>query len=96
MIPVLLMTCASLIAVDGDSVKCDGVNLRDMGDGAPFISGYDAPEIWSRKCEEELELARLEERLARQWPDGENGGVMEGGDAGSLQATAARGERFSF
>jgi micrococcal nuclease len=53
-----LLVCASLIAVDGDTIKCDGVNLRDMGDGAPFVSSYDAPEIWSRKCLAELDLAR--------------------------------------
>ncbi|HEV7274898.1 MAG TPA: hypothetical protein VGN80_01270 [Devosiaceae bacterium] len=56
MIPVLLMTCASLIAVGGDTVKCDGMNLRDMGDGAPFVSGYDAPEIHGPDCEEERQL----------------------------------------
>jgi len=59
----------SLLAVDGDTVKCDGVNMRDMGDGAPFVSGYDTPEIWSAKCDQELELAhvakaRMEELLA--------------------------------
>ncbi len=53
-----LMTCKKLKAVDGDTVKCDGQNLRDMGSGAPDISGYDTPEIWSNKCDFELELAR--------------------------------------
>lgn len=28
-----------------DTVKCDGVNLRLMGDGAPYISGFDTPEV---------------------------------------------------
>nr|WP_197708164.1 thermonuclease family protein [Hartmannibacter diazotrophicus] len=53
-----LLICASLIAVDGDTVKCDGVNMRDMGDGGPFVSGYDTPEIYHPKCQQELELAR--------------------------------------
>lgn len=26
-----VIVCASLAAVDGDTVKCDGQNLRDMG-----------------------------------------------------------------
>ncbi|MEQ1933102.1 MAG: thermonuclease family protein [Fimbriimonadaceae bacterium] len=50
--------CASLYAVDGDTIKCNGQKMRDMGDGQPFVSGYDTPEIWSRECTAELELAR--------------------------------------
>lgn len=42
---VALLVCISLTAVDGDTVKCDGVNLRPMGDGAPFVSGFDTPEV---------------------------------------------------
>jgi len=57
-IAAVLLTCASLVAVDGDTIKCDGVNMRDMGDGKPFVSGYDAPEIGKPKCQEELELGR--------------------------------------
>ena len=53
-----LLICASLLAVDGDTIKCDGVNLRDMGDGAPFVSGYDTPETRGAKCPAELELGR--------------------------------------
>jgi endonuclease YncB( thermonuclease family) len=39
------MICATLLAVDGDTVKCDGQNLRPMGNGAPYVSGFDAPEL---------------------------------------------------
>lgn len=53
-----LLVCASLLAVDGDTIKCDGVNLRDMGDGAPFVSGYDTPEIRQPKCDHERDLGR--------------------------------------
>ncbi|MBO6893569.1 MAG: thermonuclease family protein [Roseibium sp.] len=53
-----LLICASLLAIDGDSIKCDGVNMRDMGDGKPFVSGYDTPEISRPKCQQELELGR--------------------------------------
>jgi endonuclease YncB( thermonuclease family) len=64
-----LLVCATLLAVDGDTIKCNGVNMRDMGDGRPFVSGYDTPEIFSPKCQEELELgraakARMSELLA--------------------------------
>lgn len=55
--PITLMTCAVLLAVDGDTVKCDGQNLRPMGDGAPFVSGFDAPEIGRfADCPEEHRL----------------------------------------
>lgn len=53
-----LLVCATLLAVDGDTIKCDGVNLRDMGDGAPNISGYDTPETRNAKCQQKLELGR--------------------------------------
>ncbi|RYD46621.1 MAG: thermonuclease family protein, partial [Verrucomicrobiaceae bacterium] len=53
-----LLVCAALLAVDGDTIKCDGVNMRDMGDGKPFVSGYDTAEISKPKCQEELELGR--------------------------------------
>lgn len=54
----ILLICAVLLAVDGDTIKCDGVNMRDMGDGQPFVSGYDTPEIFRPKCQQELELGR--------------------------------------
>lgn len=53
-----VIVCQELSAVDGDTIKCDGVNMRDMGDGQPFLSGYDTPEIHHAKCQAELELGR--------------------------------------
>lgn len=53
-----LLVCASLMAVDGDTIKCDGVNLRDMGDGAPNVSGYDTPETYGPECDYERDLGR--------------------------------------
>lgn len=55
-----LIVCATLFAVDGDTVKCDGRSLRDMGDGAPFVSGYDTPEIGrNAKCDRENALGKI-------------------------------------
>mgnify|MGYP003642134196 CR=1 FL=1 len=70
--PITLMTCAVLLAVDGDTVKCDGQNLRPMGDGAPFVSGFDAPEIGRfADCPEEHRLDRFGRPLvALRLPDG--------------------------
>ncbi|WP_298965664.1 thermonuclease family protein [uncultured Roseibium sp.] len=52
------ISCNSLSAIDGDTVKCDGVNMRAMGPGSPHLSGFDTPEITRPKCEHELELGR--------------------------------------
>ncbi|TCM62365.1 thermonuclease family protein [Rhizobium sp. BK068] len=55
-----LLLCAPLTAVDGDTAKCDGQNLRLLGEGVPFVSGIDTPEIGSHaKCIEERKLALL-------------------------------------
>ncbi len=53
--------CASLIAVDGDTIKCNGENMRIMGAGQPFASGVDTPEIRG-KCEAEKDLAQRAKR----------------------------------
>jgi len=67
-----LIFCASLTVVDGDTVKCDGQNMRLLGEGVPFVSGIDTPEIGSHaKCIKERKLAliakgRLNELLAER------------------------------
>ncbi|MGO4485251.1 thermonuclease family protein [Rhizobium pisi] len=67
-----LIFCASLTVVDGDTVKCDGQNMRLLGEGVPFVSGIDTPEIGSHaKCIKERKLAliakgRLKELLAEK------------------------------
>ncbi|MBB4255736.1 hypothetical protein FHT69_006627 [Rhizobium sp. BK008] len=33
-----LIVCATT-AIDGDTVKCDGQNMRLLGEGVPFVSG---------------------------------------------------------
>lgn len=83
--PAIIMTCATLLAVDGDTVKCDGQNLRPMGDGAPNVSGFDAPEIFTQHadCLTEQELgfraaARLAELLQTPGLIIENSGELDG------------------
>jgi len=61
-----LLVCATLLAVDGDTIKCNGVNMRDMGDGKPLVSGYDTPEINKPKCQEELGLGRAATAAMRE------------------------------
>jgi hypothetical protein len=52
--------CASLSVVDGDTVKCDGQNMLLLGEGVPYVSGIDTPEIGSHaKCINERKLALI-------------------------------------
>jgi micrococcal nuclease len=48
-----VLTCATLLAVDGDTIRCDGVLMEDVGSGEPGVSGYDAPEIERSACDRE-------------------------------------------
>ena len=41
----LILACTALVAIDGDTVACDRALLRLLGDGTPFVSGVDAPEL---------------------------------------------------
>lgn len=64
---IVLMTCAMLSVVDGDTVKCDGQSLRPMGAGAPDVSGFDTPEPGGRaKCLAERMLAYLADKRMGQ------------------------------
>ncbi len=86
--PVILtagerVSCASLIVVDGDTIKCDGQNMRLLGGGVPFKSGVDAPEMGERaKCEFERHLAlkakaRFKELLLAGVPRIEDSGARD-------------------
>lgn len=77
------VACASLVVIDGDTIKCDGQNMRLLGGGVPFKSGVDAPEMGSRaKCEFERDLAlkakaRLKELLLNGVPRIEDSGARD-------------------
>lgn len=76
-----LITCASLLAVDGDTIKCDGQNMRLLGPGAPNVEGIDTPETRNAKCAKEKLLGnqatlRLKE-LLRQDVKVEDSGVRD-------------------
>lgn len=66
MITAMLM-CASLTAVDGDTVRCDGKLMRLLGGGVPFQWGIDTPEIGSHaKCIKERKLALIAKGRLRE------------------------------
>jgi micrococcal nuclease len=75
-----LILCATLAAIDGDSIRCNGINMRDMGDGAPFVSGYDTPETYGPKCDAERRLGeRATERMDQLL--GQGAAVYDSGEA---------------
>lgn len=58
-----MIICPSLTAVDGDTVKCDGLNMRLLGQGIVDVRGVDTPEIGSHaKCDKERKLALIAKR----------------------------------
>jgi micrococcal nuclease len=60
-----IISCSSLSAIDGDSIRCDGVDMRLLGNGTPYKTGVDAPEIGRAKCDAERTIAKeAKERLA--------------------------------
>lgn len=77
------VSCASLVVIDGDTIKCDGQNMRLLGGGVPFKSGVDAPEMGSRaKCDYERDMAlkakaRLKELLLAGVPRIEDSGARD-------------------
>ena len=90
----LIMICAGLMAIDGDTArccqsaigKCEGLNLRPMGPGAPYVSGFDTPEINGRSdCPAEAERglragARFAELLRTPGLVVEDSGQVDSGD----------------
>lgn len=53
-----LILCASLTAVDGDTVRCDGELLRLLGSGTPHVSGFDTGELRTYRCKAEKAIAQ--------------------------------------
>lgn len=63
-----IIVCALLYVVDGDTVKCDGQNMRLLGEGIVGVRGVDTPELRAWKCEKERKLAKA--RLKKRLPAG--------------------------
>jgi endonuclease YncB( thermonuclease family) len=57
-----IIICASLVAVDGDTLRCDGQLLRLLGSGKPNVVGIDTPELRSYKCPAEKIAAQKAHR----------------------------------
>lgn len=66
LITATVISCSQLSAVDGDTIKCNGQNMRLIGDGVPFKTGIDTPETGGRaKCDRERMLGKeAKKRLA--------------------------------
>ena len=59
---LVIITCTSLIAVDGDTIRCNGERMRLLGDGTPHVSGIDAPETRGARCGREKLLGQQAKR----------------------------------
>lgn len=67
-----LIVCASIYVWDGDTIRCDGQNMRLLGGGIVNKVGIDTPEIGSRaKCEKERRLALIAKGRLRELLKGE-------------------------
>lgn len=64
-----VLSCSSLVAVDGDTIRCGTERMRDMGPGSPAKSGYDAPEISRAKCAKERLLGEQAKRRMQELLD---------------------------
>lgn len=62
----MLLACAIVAVVDGDTLKCDGQSVRLLGGGAPNKSGFDTPETYRPQCQQELELGRAATERMRE------------------------------
>lgn len=54
-----MIVCAALSVVDGDTIKCDGQNMRLLGEGVVNVRGIDTPELGRAHCNKELNLAHM-------------------------------------
>lgn len=64
-----VLSCSSLVAVDGDTIRCGTERMRDMGPGSPNRSGYDAPEIDRARCAKERLLGQQAKRRLQELLD---------------------------
>lgn len=81
-----ILTCLSLIAVDGDTAHCDGKGIRPLGPGQPNVEGFDTPEIYGRAdCAQEAlmgarAMVRFAELLMTPGLTVEDSGVLDAFD----------------
>ena len=82
-----IIICTMLTAVDGDTVKCDGVNMRLLGEGVPFVSGIDTPEIGSNaKCTKERKLALIAKARLKELLKSHDIKVVDSGQVDKTQS----------
>lgn len=81
-----VLSCSSLVAVDGDTIRCGTERMRDMGPGAPFVSGYDAPEIGRAKCAKERLLGEQAKRRLQELLDRPGTYVVDSGERDATQS----------
>ncbi|OWV72190.1 nuclease [Rhizobium sp. R634] len=82
-----LIICSSLTAVDGDTVRCNGQLMRLLGEGVPYVSGIDTPEIGSHaKCPKERKMALIAKGRLKELLDEKGLRVVFSGSEDKTQA----------
>ncbi|MCX2721960.1 thermonuclease family protein [Roseibium salinum] len=81
----VLLTCTQLLAISGDSIQCDRIPMRDLGDGGPFHSSYVAPEIYRARCQKERELGVAAKARMQEFLDTPGVQVFYSGNQGFLE-----------
>lgn len=74
-----LIVCAALSVVDGDTIKCDGQNMRLLGEGVVNVRGIDTPELRTWKCQKERKLAKLARNRLKELLKGERPKIVAKG-----------------
>lgn len=76
----MLIVCSALSVVDGDTIKCDGQNMRLLGEGIVDVRGIDTPELREWKCEKERKLAKLARNRLKELLKGERPKIVAKGE----------------
>lgn len=76
----MLIVCSALSVVDGDTIKCDGQNMRLLGEGIVDVRGIDTPELRTWKCEKERKLAKLARNRLKELLKGERPKIVAEGE----------------
>lgn len=91
MLTAAIILCTSLYAIDGDTAKCDGVNLRMLGNGTPYVDGVDTPEAGKKaKCPYERQLAEKATRRFAELLRDPNLTIEDSGERGPFNRPLVR------
>jgi len=78
-----ILLCTTLLALNGDTITCDGIAMRILGDERPLTSKIEAPRTSKARCLAEAKLgAAAQARLSQLLSEAtsiEDSGVRDAG-----------------